>query len=59
MEGGPYVHEKLLLPFIFAPILFDTLTKETHKCQFISRSECIWGMLKANKDVCELAVTAT
>ena len=43
----------------FPTILINAPIDKLQQCQFIFRSEFIWGMLKSNKDVHNLAVTAT
>jgi len=38
---------KFFSVFFFSPTIpFDTTAKKAQKCQFLLRSECIWGMLK-------------
>jgi len=54
------MQENYFFPIIFFPtILIDAPIDKLQKCHFILRSEFIWGMLKSNKDVHNLAVTAT
>jgi len=54
------MQENYFFPIIFFPtILIDAPIDKLLKCQFIFRSEFIWGMLKSNKDVHNLAITAT
>jgi len=54
------MHEKKIFSLIFSPIILsDTPIDKSQKCQFISKSGCIWGMLKSNKNINNSTVATT